>query len=1131
MLEGALRMKATAKRCAEMRMPALAITDTNNLCGALEFCETMIGSGVQPIVGVTLSVDLELPQQPGKLRRELDGTVVLLAQSEGGYRNLIRLASSAFLDVAASDEPHVKASAVLEAANGLICLTGGPDGALNRLLLSGREAEARQWLDRLREAFGDRLYVELQRHGLTEEAAVEPALLELAYDGEIGIVATNDAFFLERSMHEAHDALLAMSEGSYILETDRRRLNPEYHLKSQREMVELFADLPEAIETSVRIARRCAFRVSPGDYVLPDFGDGSQDESEILAVQAREGLEARLAKIELADAREAYFERLDYELGIINRMGFAGYFLIVSDFIKWAKAQDIPVGPGRGSGAGSVVAWALTITNLDPLRYGLLFERFLNPERVSMPDFDIDFCQERRGEVIDYVRDKYGHDTVAQIITFGTLQSRAVVRDLGRVMQMPLGQVDRLAKLVPVNPANPIKLEDGLKQTPELQDARRHDPAVDNLFTKALELEGLYRNASTHAAGVVIGDRPLIELVPLYRDPRSDMPATQFTMKWAEKAGLIKFDFLGLKTLTVIDRCLGFLRARGVEVDLDALDPNGFPDAYAPLGDGHSVGVFQLESAGMRDALRGLAPESMEELTAIISLYRPGPMRNIPMYTDRKFGRETVAYPHPSLEGILKETYGVIIYQEQVMQIAQVLSGYSLGEADLLRRAMGKKDRAEMAKQKARFVDGAVERGVERETAEGIFELVNEFAGYGFNKSHAAAYALIGFQTAYLKARYPAEFMAALMSLDIANVEKLALFYREAERLGVEIESPCVNRSGADFEVRDGKILYALGALKNVGVDAMRHLVEVRESGGEFSSLIDFAKRIDPRIVNKRAIENLARAGAFDCMDVERATAFANAGLLQSIANRSAEEKASAQVSLFGEATVEAAEPELVPAPPWGLVERLDEELGAVGLYLGGHPLDEFEEQFKRLRPVFAGELDAPDNLGKSAARMVGIVRKRQERMGRSGRRFAFLALSDPSGDYEVMVHEELLALKRDLMRAGEAVLLTARIERGSGERRLTLSAIEPLRKVEVAPIEGLRLRLRAATPESLDGLQATLESLRGVPGEVHGYVEVVAPLGEQREGRWRLKGKWAIDAKVQRAIKAGGIVEVLEVT
>ena len=587
-----------------------------------------------------------------------------------------------------------------------------------------------------------------------------------------------------------------------------------------------------------------------------------------------------------------------------------------------------------------MVAWALTITNLDPLKYGLLFERFLNPERISMPDFDIDFCQERRGEVIEYVRERYGEEQVAQIITFGTLQSRAVVRDLGRVLQMPLGQVDRLAKLVPVNPANPISLQDGLNQTPELQDARRMEPAVENLFSKALDLEGLYRNASTHAAGVVIGDRPLVEIVPLYRDPRSDMPATQFTMKWAEKAGLVKFDFLGLKTLTVIDRCLAFLRQRGIDIDLDALDPADNSEAYKPLGDGHSVGVFQLESSGMRDALKQLAPDSLEELTAIISLYRPGPMRNIPMFIDRKFGRSKIDYPHPMLEGILKETYGVIIYQEQVMQIAQVLSGYSLGEADILRRAMGKKDRDEMAKQKDRFVSGAVENGVEAATADYIFELVNEFAGYGFNKSHAAAYALISFQTAYLKAHYPAEYMAALMSLDIANVEKLAIFYKETERAGVEIEPPCVNRSGADFEVADGKVLYALGALKNVGVDAMRHVVAVRREGGAFVDLIDFAKRVDPRIVNKRAIENLARAGAFDCMNVGRATAFKNAGLLQSIASRTAEEKASAQVSLFGEATAAMDEPELEPAQEWGLVEKLDEELGSVGLYLGGHPLE-----------------------------------------------------------------------------------------------------------------------------------------------------------------------------------------------
>ena len=1142
MLEGALRMGDTARRLAEMRSPALAITDTDNLCGALEFSETLIKQGIQPIMGITLAVDLGLPAQPGRMRRTAsDGAIVLLAQNEAGWANLMRLASAAFLEVGAAEAPHVTLDAVLAHADGLIALTGGPGGALNGLLLDGRDAEAEGYLDRLQGAFGDRVYVELQRHGLAEEDAVEPKLLDLAYARGLGIVATNDAHFLERSMYNSHDALLAISEGSYVLEKNRRKLTPEHYLKGQDEMAALFADLPEAIQTSVDIARRCAFRVTTGDYVLPDFAtDGeAAGEDEELARQAKEGLEQRLRDmtddgVEPADTREAYFERLDYELGVITRMGFPGYFLIVSDFIKWAKAQGIPVGPGRGSGAGSVVAWALTITNLDPLRYGLLFERFLNPDRVSMPDFDIDFCQDRRGEVIEYVRDRYGHDQVAQIITFGTLQPRAVVRDLGRVMQMPLGQVDRLAKLVPVNPANPINLTDGLAQTPELQEARRREPAVDELFSKALDLEGLFRNASTHAAGVVIGDRPLVELVPLYRDPRSEMPATQYTMKWAEKAGLIKFDFLGLKTLTVIDRCLKFLAQRGVEVDLDALDPNAHPDAYAPLADGHSVGVFQLESSGMRDALRQLAPESMEELTAIISLYRPGPMRNIPMYVNRKFGRETVEYPHPSLEPILRETYGVIIYQEQVMQIAQVLSGYTLGEADLLRRAMGKKDRAAMAREKERFVEGAVKNSVEKATAEGIFELVNEFAGYGFNKSHAAAYALIGFHTAYLKAHYPAEFMAALMSLDIANVEKLAVFYKEAERMGVEIESPCVNRSGADFEVALGeggktKILYALGALKNVGVDAMRHVVEVRREGGEFKDLFDFAERVDTRIVNKRAFENLARGGAFDCLGVERAVAFANAGLMARIAAQATEERESAQVSLFGEAAEVFERPSLEDAEPWDLLQKLDEELGAVGLYLGGHPLDAFSQQFKARPPVFSSDLAAHADSGKAAARMVGIVRKRHERMGKGGRRFAFLALSDPSGDYEVMVYEEVLAVHRDTMKAGEAVELTVRIDSSSGERRLSLATIKPLRRVEVAPIEGLRIRLRAATPDTLDRLQKTLESLRGTPSQHSGYLEIVAPIDEVTEGRWRLLGRWGVDTRQQQAIKAGGVVETID--
>ena len=1131
MLEGALKMKETAKRCREMRMPALAITDSNNLCGALEFCETVVKAGVQPIVGATLDLDLGLAAQPGRRGFETDGTVVLLAQSEAGYRNLCRLTSSAFLDVEPTDTPHIKADLLERHAGGLLCLTGGPSGALNRLIVDGRGGEAKAWFERLHGLFGDRLYVELQRHGLPEEAAAEPVLLDLAYAAGVGIVATNEPYFLERSMHESHDALLAISEGSYVLEPDRRKLTPEHYFKAPDEMAETFADLPEALETTIAVARRCAFRVTTHAPILPDFGDGSQDESEILAEQARDGLAKRLEALEKLDemsgTHEEYAERLDYELGVINRMGFPGYFLIVSDFIKWAKEHGIPVGPGRGSGAGSVVAWALTITNLDPLKYDLLFERFLNPERVSMPDFDIDFCQERRGEVIDYVRDKYGHDTVAQIITFGTLQPRAVVRDLGRVMQMPLGQVDRLAKLVPVNPANPINLTDGLAQTPELQEARRREPAVNELFSKALDLEGLYRNASTHAAGVVIGDRPLVELVPLYRDPRSEMPATQFTMKWAEKAGLVKFDFLGLKTLTVIDRALGFLRQQGVELDLETL-PVTDEAAYKPLGDGQSVGVFQLESSGMRDALRKLAPDSIEELTAIISLYRPGPMKNIDMFVNRKFGREKIEYPHPLLESILENTYGVIIYQEQVMQIAQVLSGYSLADADLLRRAMGKKDREAMARETERFVKGAVANGVDERTARGIFDLVNEFAGYGFNKSHAAAYALISYHTAYLKAHHPTEFMAALMSLDIANVEKLAMFYQDAKRIGVEVEPPCVNRSGADFEVADGKVQYALGALKNVGLEAMRHVVAVREEGGPFRDIIDFAKRVDTRIVNKRAFENLARGGAFDCLRVDRATAFANASLMQSIAARATEERQSSQVSLFGEATTEIDEPELEPATPWTMVESLDEELGAVGFYLGGHPLDEFEETFKRLKPTFAVDLDSlPYN--KTAARMVGIVRKRQERMNKRGRRFAFLSMSDPTGDYEIMVFDEMLALKRDVMTAGDAVTVTVKIEDNGGEKRLVLSGIEPLRKVEVARVEGLRIRLRSATGEALDDVSSTLHRLKGAPSELEGYVEIVAPLDETNEGRWRLPGRYGVDAKIRQAIKANPVVETIE--
>ncbi len=1128
MLEGALKIKETAARCRSWRMPALGLTDTNNMCGALEFSEIMSGQGIQPIIGVTLSLDLELESQPGEIRREPDGTIALLAQSEAGYENLMALSSASFLDVEATDLPHVSVSRLKERCEGVIALTGGPDGALNKLICQGRFEEAEKWLDKLVRFFPNRLYVELQRHGLSHEIEAEKTLIDWAYEKDLPLVATNEPYFLDPTMHKAHDALLAISEGSYVLEKDRRKVSEQHYFKSEEQMLELFKDIPEAIESTIDITRRCAFKSEKRDPILPNFGDGSQSEGDILAQEARAGLEARLDTVEPATSREDYFERLDFELGVIRQMGFPGYFLIVSDFIKWAKQQGIPVGPGRGSGAGSVVAWALTITDLDPLRYGLLFERFLNPERVSMPDFDIDFCQERRGEVIHYVQEKYGDAQVAHIITFGTLQARAVVRDVGRVLQMPLGQVDRLAKLVPSNPANPVTLSEAIKMEKGLQEARASEPAVRELLDIALQLEGLYRNASTHAAGVVIGDRPLTELVPLYRDPRSDIPATQFTMKWAEKAGLVKFDFLGLKTLTVIDRAVKYLAAQGIELDIDKQSPVD-PKAYKPLADGLSAGVFQLESSGMRDTLRKMAPDTIEELTALISLYRPGPMKNIDTYIDRKFGRVDIAYPHESLKTILEETYGIIIYQEQVMQIAQVLSGYSLGEADILRRAMGKKDKDEMARQKNRFVEGAVERGVDSGQADHIFELVNEFAGYGFNKSHAAAYAMISFQTAYLKAYYPTEFVAATMSLDIANVEKLAQFYQEAKRMDIKIDPPCVNRSFADFEVADGAVLYALGALKNVGVEAMRHVVDIREKDGPFKDLFDFARRVDTRIVNKRAFENLARGGAFDNLEPNRARSLASAATLQSIGARAAQERASAQNSLFGGVDVEMVEPELPETPIWSNIEQLDHELGAIGFYLGGHPLESYADHLQRKKTVMAIDIEDAYRSGARAMKLAGVVRRRQERMSKRNKRFAYVSLSDPTGDYEVFVGEDLLGTNREALSAGALIIINAAVDERDGELKIFTNAIEPLEVADAPSVKGLQVRLRTGTAEQLDIFQSCLEGLENMPYEKSGFLDVIIPLGNQREAQWRVAHQFGIDAKIQQAMKATQIIETIE--
>ncbi|MDX1483158.1 MAG: DNA polymerase III subunit alpha, partial [Alphaproteobacteria bacterium] len=866
-------------------------------------------------------------------------------------------------------------------------------------------------------------------------------------------------------------------------------------------------------------------------------------EAEELRAQAEAGLEARLAaQVFDADMDEAaraaaakpYRERLAFELGVIGKMGFPGYFLIVADFIRWAKAQGIPVGPGRGSGAGSVVAWALTITDLDPLRFSLLFERFLNPDRISMPDFDIDFCQDRRDEVIAYVQDKYGADRVAQIITFGKLQARAVLRDVGRVLGMPYGQVDRICKLVPNNPANPVTLAKAIEGEPLLQAMRAEDETVAKLMDIALKLEGLYRHASTHAAGVVIADRPLAELVPLYRDPRSDMPVTQFSMKYVELAGLVKFDFLGLKTLTVLAEALELVNRRRAEEGAPAIALETLPlddgPTYEMMAKGETTGVFQLESSGMRDVLRNLKPDCFEDIIALVALYRPGPMDNIPRYIACKHGRETPDYLHPSLEGILTETFGVMIYQEQVMQIAQELSGYSLGGADILRRAMGKKIKSEMDEQRQTFIDGAVARGVEEGTARHIFEQVDKFAGYGFNKSHAAAYALIAYQTAWFKANYPVEFLAASMTLDMGNTDKLNVFRQELDRLGIALLPPCVNASDARFSVEptdDGRaIRYALAAIKGVGAAAMESLVAARESGGPFTGLFDFAERCGQKVVNKRQMENLAAAGAFDRLNGNRAQVMAAVGELTHRAQAAAQERASGQGSLFGgDGGGETGRP-LPEAAPWPVMEQLRHEFEAIGFYLSAHPLDAYGSRLERLHVMAAATLPARVGGGDEVRiKLAGTVISKKERTSARGSRFAFVQMSDPSGMYEVTVFSEVLGRARELLEAGSNVLVSADARREGEGIRLTAQAIEPLDAAVARAAPGVKVSLGGS--EALARLREIMAEAAGGKGEV----SLVLGLDGGREVEIALPGRYGLSPAALMDLKAvPGITEVREI-
>lgn len=1134
LLEGALPLKSLIKLAAADKMPALGLTDTGNLFGALEFSEKTVETGIQPIIGCQLSVLFDDGFEPS--RRPVAGQknlsdLVMIASNEAGYWNLVRLVSRAFMETDAGDKPHIRFDDIAETHEGLIVLSGGGAGPLDQAIRAGQGGFAEARLERMAGLFGDRLYIELQRHKLVEEQRAEPQLVDLAYRHGLPLVATNEAFFPKRDDYEAHDALVAIAEGAVVADDKRRRLTPEHYFKSRAEMVELFADLPEATDNSVEIALRCSYRPMKRKPILPRFAGAdaepeAADKAEVAALRdyATRGLEKRLAFHGTAPGltEKDYWDRLEFELSIIERMKFPGYFLIVADFIQWAKSQDIPVGPGRGSGAGSLVAWALTITDLDPMRFALLFERFLNPERVSMPDFDIDFCQDRRGEVIDYVQDKYGAAQVAQIITFGTLQARAVLRDVGRVLQMPYGQVDRLCKMVPQNPANPVTLAQAIEDEPRLREARDEDPAVAQLLGMAQKLEGLYRHASTHAAGIVIGDRRLDKLVPLYRDPRSTMPVTQFNMKWVESAGLVKFDFLGLKTLTTLSTAVKLIAKRGIEVDLAAI-PLDDRASYDMLTRGETVGVFQLESQGMRKALMGMRPDRFEDIIALVALYRPGPMDNIPTYNARKHGEEKPDYYHPLIEVVLKETYGVVIYQEQVMQIAQILSGYSLGEADMLRRAMGKKIKAEMDAQRDRFVVGAVKQGLTKDHANSIFDMLAKFADYGFNKSHAAAYALVAYQTAYLKANYPVEFLAASMTLDMGNTDKLNDFRREAMRLGITVELPSVNRSGAVFDVEGGRILYSLAAVKGVGSQAVEHLVESR-AGRPFRDLSDFAARINPRILNKRTLESLICAGALDGLNPDRARVMAGVERIMAIGNRVVEGAAIGQDDFFGSGGGGGGQGETLTLPdvdPWMPSERLQREHAVVGFYLSAHPLDEYAPILKRLRVQTWAEFSEAVRHGAVAGRLAGTVTSRQERKTRTGNRMGIVQFSDSTGQFEAILFSEALNEFRDRLEPGNSVIVQVGAEdrpEGIGVRIVTVKPLDQM----TTGIKQLRVFLRGEEP--LPSIERQLPKGRG-----DGDVSLVLMLDKgQREVEVQLPGRYQLSPQIASALRAvNGVVQV----
>ena len=1122
MLEGAIEPKAIGETAQKLGFPAIAICDRNGLYGVMPFQDGAKSKGVQPIVGALLGV--RRPTNDGKFVRDW---LPLFAQNEDGYNNLCRLVSMAHLDRPEEQDAHVTLEQLASFNDGLIALTGGGEGAVTRLLAEGQSNAAGEYLSGLQALFAGRLYAEVSRREDACEIAAEDALIELAYARDIPLVATNPAFFAEPDFFDAHDAMLCISDGAYIESENRRRSSRHTWIKTGRQMGELFADLPEALANTLVIAQRCTALAPYRSPILPSLAGDRTAEDAQLREDARLGLEERLRIAGITDEaeRKIYFDRLTFEADVICSMGFSGYFLIVADFIKWAKEQDIAVGPGRGSGAGSLVAWVLTITDLDPIKLGLLFERFLNPDRVSMPDFDIDFCETRRGEVIRYVQKKYGTHQVAQIITFGKLKARAVLRDTGRVLQMSYGQVDRLCKQVPNLPADPWDLKRALSGVAELREEYRRDAQVKRLFDLAMKLEGLPRHSSTHAAGVVIGDRELSELAPLYRDPRSDMPVTQFDMKYVESAGLVKFDFLGLKTLSVLQKGCQMLAKRGISVNLDLL-PHDDPTVYELLQRGDTVGVFQLESEGMRRTLAAVKPTNFGDIIALVSLYRPGPMDNIPMFGRRKNGEESIEYPHPLLEPVLNETYGIFVYQEQVMQAAQILAGYSLGEADLLRRAMGKKIQAEMDAQRERFVSGCATHAITPHRANELFDLIDKFAGYGFNKSHAAAYAVLAYQTAWLKTHHPEEFFAASMCFDMHQTDKLATFMDDMRRLNVLCLPPDINHSEAEFAVETDAhgthaVRYALGGIRNVGERAMEVLVAERESAGHFKSLDDFADRADPSQINRRSLENLAAAGAFDSLESNRAAVHAAAETLLAAAQSARDSRESGQGGLFGGAGSDMAKLRIDQSENWAPGEQMNQEKDAFGFYFSAHPCSQFEavaaSHGAKPYAVWLESGPIPEGV-RRAATMSALIEGVRWRESRKGKRFMVADFSDMSGQFSVRCFDEAVGAQlAEWAKDAECLLLHCEMDMRPGDEVPSFSVKSAKALSGLTSNSRLKLQLDVLAEGAMAQLASLVRPLEG------GKSELIIKT-RSSDGRWthiHLGRKYRIDASLLEQVKA----------